>query len=134
MVSRSSPGRLAATVFSSSRYFVSVRTLVAIWWRSVAMVDYSLCFRGFNAGLRLRYTQGMRSRITLVALLLCVLPTFAGKKRGYPEYVKPDQVIDIPSAAASVSTAKKNCLNYGWAAAVETMLRVQGLTFKQQDI
>src|SRR4051812_48005428 len=37
MISTSSLGRFARTFFSRSRNFVTVRTLVAIWWRSVAM-------------------------------------------------------------------------------------------------
>src|ERR1041385_714624 len=40
MMSRSSPGRMAATVFCRSRNLVTVRTLVAICWRRVAMRDY----------------------------------------------------------------------------------------------
>src|SRR5882724_1303770 len=47
MISRSSEGRLAATVFSRSRNFVTVRTLVAICWRKVAMFDYSAIQSGF---------------------------------------------------------------------------------------
>src|SRR5256885_1750230 len=41
MMSRSSPGRFSRTNFSRSRNFVAVRTLVAICWRSVAIIDYS---------------------------------------------------------------------------------------------
>src|SRR6185312_14235473 len=44
MMARSSPGRLAATVFCKSRNLVTVRTLVAICWRRVAMRDYSVRF------------------------------------------------------------------------------------------
>src|SRR5947209_15988860 len=44
MMSTSFPGRFARTSFSRSRTFVAVRTLVAICWRSVAMIDYSWGF------------------------------------------------------------------------------------------
>src|SRR5437868_3420755 len=42
MISRSSLGRLARNIFIRSRKRVTVRTLVAICWRRVAMSDYSL--------------------------------------------------------------------------------------------
>src|SRR3954470_550717 len=40
MMSRSSLGRYSRTRFSRSRNLVAVRTLVAICWRRVAMIDY----------------------------------------------------------------------------------------------
>src|SRR5690348_3658755 len=41
MTSRSSLGRYSRTSLSSSRNLVAVRTLVAICWRKVAIIDYS---------------------------------------------------------------------------------------------
>src|SRR5438477_10048163 len=48
MSSRSAGGRYSPTCFSRSRNFVTVRRLVSICWRNVAMVDYSRRMRGFK--------------------------------------------------------------------------------------
>ena len=42
-------------------------------------------------------------------------------------------VAEAPGAGEKVVSAAKQCLNYGWAAAAETMLRAQGVDISQTD-
>jgi hypothetical protein len=74
-----------------------------------------------------------RSRLTLLALaLICGLPLAAQKgKRG--ELVKPDQVAELADAAADFATAERPCANYGWAAAMQTLLAGTGLKLTQEQ-
>src|ERR1700733_11204399 len=58
MISRSSVGRLSRIIRIRSRNLVTVRTLVAICWRMLAIVDYSVPAKGqdrANCGTRVTY-------------------------------------------------------------------------------
>jgi len=69
----------------------------------------------------------------LVALVIFVatLPLSA-KKKGTPEYVLPNRQIEI--AFIDFTPAEKDCLNYAWAAAVQSLLRAQQVRMKQSDL
>lgn len=68
--------------------------------------------------------------------LAILLPCSAAgaKKKGLPEYVNPDQHVEIAGAETDFSAATRNCLNYGWAAGIETMLRSYRVKMSQADL
>lgn len=69
-------------------------------------------------------------RRVILAVLLLALSLAADKKpKGAPLAMLPDQTADIQNLA--VSMAAQPCTNYGWAIAVETMLRIQNVPLDQ---
>ncbi len=76
------------------------------------------------------YTGGMRKRVLM--LLIVVLPMgLAAKKRAPAMYVNPNQLVEIADAARIFAVADKPCGNYAWAAAVNTLLAVDGVRLPQ---
>jgi hypothetical protein len=74
----------------------------------------------------------MWSRCTAVLLLVSALLFATDKKKAPQSYVKPDQFVEIPDAANSFAVAEKpDCANYGWAAAVNTLLAPDKVTMPQ---
>lgn len=47
--------------------------------------------------------------------------------------VNPDQVAEIAEAAQQFARAERPCANYGWAAAVQTLLQGTGVTLTQDQ-
>ncbi len=65
----------------------------------------------------------MWSRYLVVGMLALAAGSAAEKKKAPQSYVKPDQFVEIAKAAESFGSAEKpQCANYGWAAAVNTLL------------
>ena len=71
--------------------------------------------------------------LVLLAITLCSADLSAGKKRSQIVYRKPDQREEITGAIEKASTALKPCMSYVWAAAVETLVRPQHVSIKQED-
>jgi hypothetical protein len=69
---------------------------------------------------------------TLALALLFALPLVAQKaKRG--ELVIPDQVVELPDPENAFAAAERPCANYGWAAAMQTLLAGSGLQLTQEQ-
>jgi len=62
-------------------------------------------------------------------LVLFALAAFAGKKSAPGMMLKPDQNADLPELKLATSTQR--CLNWAWAAGLETLLRAQNVNLTQ---
>jgi hypothetical protein len=68
----------------------------------------------------------------VLVLLMIALPVgLAAKKRAPAMYVNPNQLVEIPDAARLFAFADKPCANYAWAAAINTLLAVDGVRLPQ---
>src|SRR4051812_42631171 len=57
----------------------------------------------------------------------------SAKKKPRQDFVRPNQVFEIPDAAAKFAVASKGCANDVWAAAVATVLETQQLKLPAKD-
>lgn len=71
-----------------------------------------------------------RRGATLMLILLAAIPhAHAGRKKSPIRFnARPDQVAEMPAPSI---VARRPCANWGWAAAVETLLRAQGAPLAQ---
>lgn len=72
-----------------------------------------------------------RAVLIVVLLALCAPVSFAGKKKikGLSLRQNPDQHAELRNLPSIV--AKQKCENFAWAAGVETILRMQGVSLDQ---
>lgn len=71
------------------------------------------------------YTLAMRRLRAVAVVVLICLPLLGDKKKAIPMQMRPKQHAELPALPAVV--AKQKCGNWSWAAAFETMLRMQGV-------
>lgn len=70
-----------------------------------------------------------RSRNIACVVLLTVVAVHAGDKKKQQYYLKPDQTVDLRRPHLMI--AKQNCINWGLAAGLETMLAQQQVALDQ---
>jgi hypothetical protein len=70
----------------------------------------------------------------LISVHFSTVPAWAaGKKKPWQEFIRPNQVFELPDAAAKFGVATKGCANDVWAAAVATVLEAQQLKLPAKD-
>ncbi len=77
-----------------------------------------------------RYSTGMRRLLVLITLLLAVSASADDKKMGPILLARPNQTVEIKGLKVPAPVQK--CENFGWAAGVELMLRMQGVDLDQK--
>lgn len=76
----------------------------------------------------------MLRRSLACLLLLCFVLPLAAQKKAKAHYMKKEGEKAVAEAALKdYVTAEKPCVNYGWAAAVETLLKSKQVAIPQRD-
>jgi hypothetical protein len=70
----------------------------------------------------------------LLVLVLCAIFATAEKKKARQEFIRPNQVFEIPDAAATFATATRGCANDVWAASVTSILRLSKVEIPAKEI
>lgn len=71
--------------------------------------------------------------LLLLLIALAVLPAHADKKKPRQEFIRPNQVFEIPDAAKTFGVAPRGCANDVWATAVAAVLHIQKVDLPQKD-
>ncbi len=74
-----------------------------------------------------RYSAGMRNIVVILCIAALSVGASAGKKKpnSAPLLARPNQTVEI--TGLQVPTPAQKCENWGWAAGLEMMLRLQGV-------
>lgn len=74
------------------------------------------------------------SALALLALLALLLASAqADKKKPRQVFIRPNQVFEIPGAAANFGVSPRGCANDVWAASVATVLKAQKIELPEKD-
>lgn len=76
----------------------------------------------------------MLRRTLLCLLMLCVVLPLAAQKKAKAHYMKKEgETAVVEAALKDYVAAEKPCVNYGWAAAVESLLKAKQIAIPQRD-
>jgi hypothetical protein len=70
----------------------------------------------------------------LLAVVLCTSAVAADKKKARQEFIRPNQVFEIPDAAKTFATSSKGCANDVWVASVTSILRLSKVEIPAKEI